>query len=333
MNLKSTKSKLILSSFIAVPVLSVSIIASTTSCTSSSSDSTESSIDLSNLTFSQQVNLLYGDVEIKPTSFASQLTASSDNWPISNINGQFFTGYPKSKNGIEVATKEVKNYDVVNGQMTIIITYSKQDQQPIDKEYVISGFLLESEVPKSFQEKVNELYGNIKITLTNKGKQLNASPDIWDVSMINSDYFNDLPVSQSGITAKVLYVVANELNSTIDITYKYSDGNESITKEYTVTGFKQIARLDDLVNSVYENVQISPTNQAKALTATDSNWPLNKINSDYFNGLPTSQQGITVKATAVTCNSKDGVLFIDFLFTKGSQKTQRTYTVEGFKKI
>ena len=101
----------------------------------------------------------------------------------------------------------------------------------------------------------------------------------------------------------------------------------------TVTGFKKPESLWDIVNELYPNIEITPKEDSKKLTATEENWPIEKITDEYFNGLPKSKEGIIVTIKSLSYLPEDGCLFVDFQYSKGEQSIERTYIIEGFQKL
>lgn len=288
-----------------------------------------SNVDLSSLSFEQVVNLLYGSIKISPKELAKEYTATEENFPINNFNEILFNNFPKSQEGIDVKVKEVKKYDPDQGEITIVINYSR-DGESIDKEYLIEGFAIEV---KSFDEIIDELYSDVQILLTPKGEELTASKDTWTISMINQQYFYGLPTKQEGISVNVISIETNELACLMEIKYEFSRDNDVTTRTYTVTGFKKPESLWDIVNELYPNIKITPKEDSKKLTATEENWPIEKITDEYFNGLPKSKEGIIVTIKSLSYLPEDGCLFVDFQYSKGEQSIERTYIIEGFQKL
>ncbi len=289
------------------------------------------------------VEKTYSNVNISLTELSKQIEASEQYWPPSNIVDGFFNGLPKPKNGVSVSVIKVDCFPNQE-KIDITIRYSKGNEY-IDKNYSISGFKKveinnkpdnnPNENIESLKKQVDELYGAIKITPKSKAEKLEAIASNWEKEDINSIFFDGLPESQNEIEVEVNGIAFKPFEGKITVEYKFSKNGDSIYRIYTIEGLKKVDEENSLykiVNELYKNVTITPTQKAKNLTATESNWTIEKITSEWFNGLPQSKEGVSVKVKSLDFIEKEGVMFIQYEFSKDSQVLDRTYIVEGLKK-
>lgn len=285
-----------------------------------------SKVDLSNLTISQLVDHYYPSnfrIELRP--WVSQEIEAKDDISFPK-DESIFSKKPEDQPDLDCEYIPEKNeYFPFKAEIKAAYRFTKlSTNETIEKKFLVQGF---KEVP--FKEYVDEIYKDVKIELTEEGKKYTAS-QYSDPSMINNLFFDGLPQSKDGIKVEVESIKTNEQESSIEISYKFSKNGKEAMKSFTVKGFKPPTSFDEIVNEQYPEIIITPTKKALEIPLTKENWPVEKITSEYFNGLPVSKGGITVVVfeTKISDDADlSNFLFISFKFSKNSSSIYRTYGV------
>lgn len=282
--------------------------------------------DINNMTVSQLVDYYY-----PPNKFQIKLNVLGQNIEAKDFTNDesLFLVKPENKPNLKCEFIPGKNqYFSSKGEVIVTYKFTKiSTNEQIEKTFLVKGFK-----KSSFQDYIDEIYGDIKIQPTIVAKEYTASQDIWSPLLITDEYFEGLPKSKDdGIKVEVESVIANEEECYIDIYYKFSSDDEYVRKVYRVEGFKEAASFDEIINENYGEIQITPTKKALEIPLTIENWPVEKITSEYFNGLPVSKNGIDVSVIETKIDDDyllSNILFITFKFKKEAKSTYRTIGVK-----
>lgn len=187
------------------------------------------------------------DFTIKPKDHIKN-KKTAYGWTINDITNENFDNIPQSGRGKIVRITNVRNYPE-EARVEVEIQTIQKDNDSFGiventRVYNIEGFKKES-----LEDKVERLYGNIKITPTEDAAMIPAIPENWKIDDINDTNFKNLPKSEISnyedrIDVKLVslnFDNSDPLQGKMILTYSFSwfDGVYTINKDFVVSGFEK----------------------------------------------------------------------------------------------
>ncbi len=161
----------------------------------------------------------------------------------------------------------------------------------------------------------------------------------WTIEDINSSNFIGLPSNENGKIYKVAGVDNFPNEQKIEITYFVVSSFSGSTSVLTVTveGFRKES-LEEKVERIYGDIDITPTLEGAQIPATKENWSLEDVNDNNFNNLLENSEGINVRLDSISFDDSNPlfgsiILTYEFSWYDGIFSVFKDFKVTGFEKL
>lgn len=291
--------------------------------------------------FESKVNDFYRKINIRPKAKYASRFANYEQWPIDNFTSQYFDGMPsnntRSASDIVLGISKIKSYNELDGTIDIELVFQSREHlnEFARRDLKIRGFAKET-----IKSVIDRNYSNENIVITPSDNvtadQILAINSNWDKSKIKDSNFYGLPKNIKGVEPELVEVICNDSElGQLNLKYNFHYENRIITtKTYTVSGFA-IEDFNDKVERLYGDTKIIAREGAKQFSAIKGVWSNDKINNGWFEGLPKKLEEVNVNVKRVITNQdyeSEGIIQIVYEFSKGINKIEKTYTVDGLYK-